>query len=85
MEEVKTMEESAQPSENKREMTNAEFARERQRYIKMKKENNEVLELDVRSMELQVKQYELSKQIKKINDEIKELKASEEFKASVKI
>lgn len=55
-----------------------EVARMRQSYVKNRRDEIEVLELDVKFMDLQVRHYELSKHIASINAEAKEAAAKEE-------
>lgn len=91
--ETQTMEESAQVTEEKDQFSSAapkqaedisekykpaEVAKMRQRYVKNRKDEIEVLELDVKFMDLQVRHYELSKHISKINEEAKAAHAAAE-------
>jgi hypothetical protein len=80
-EELKPKEESAPLTEDK--PSYAELKRQRLAYMDMRKKEVEVLELDTRFLELQVKHYDLTRRVKEINDEIKALKDSKEFKDKI--
>ena len=97
MSEVKDqiLEESAQKSETIEEQkdiaenwTPTKMAQARQKYIKERKSEIEILKVDVEFLDLQVKHYNLTKQVGQINAEIKEAKRlaeSEDFKAKIAI
>jgi len=68
--------------------TPAQLRAARKKYINDKKEDIEILAVDVQFLRLQVEHYHLTKDISKINaeiEEMKKLKESESFKESIKI
>jgi len=57
----------------------------RRNYLENRKKEVEMMEVETRLLELQIKHYDYSIRIKEINDEIKAKRASEEFKSKITV
>ena len=57
----------------------------RKNYIKQRRAEVEVLEIDVHYLDLQLKYYDYSERLANIKEEVAKKQASEEFKQSLKV